>query len=88
MDVQSIILFLPGPVAITMEFFSSSTQSIQTAKPWHTPSQANSIYKIIVWIIKELKTEKRVRNPYAHFNKTQKVTKLHPRESAKNSTVP
>uniref|UniRef100_A0A0A9EUL4 Uncharacterized protein n=1 Tax=Arundo donax TaxID=35708 RepID=A0A0A9EUL4_ARUDO len=35
---------LSGPVSITLEFFSSSTQSIQTVKPWHIPSWANSIF--------------------------------------------
>jgi len=35
---------LPGPVLMTTEFFSSSTQSIQSVKPWHIPSWANSIF--------------------------------------------
>jgi hypothetical protein len=40
------VIFLPGPVLRTVESFSLSTQSIQSAKPWHVPASANSIYKI------------------------------------------
>jgi hypothetical protein len=59
-----------------MEFLSSSTQSIQTAKPWHTPSQANSIYKTVWDKRVKPKTGKEKQEIHTHIS-IKRISKLH-----------